>query len=171
MTRLQYGGNQCPGVHAAGDVSRDVLLVAAAVAEGARQRAANQQGVLAPRRILRLRTPALFLPDFRIPAQHGSLERVISCARMAISSCVSSRSNLSRRDRQKVRSRCSTMTSTTAMLSSSVSPLLSQRPCPEVLPSIRLWLGARALPMKGEHQAASFVDSLASLAIGSESGR
>ena len=52
-----------------------------------------------------------------------------------------------------------------------VSPPLSQRPCPEVLPSIRLWLGARALPMKGEHQAASFVDSLASLAIASESGR
>ena len=67
------------------------------------------------------------------------------------------------------------MTSTTAMLSSSVSPLLSQRPCPEVLPSICLWLGATEdrsaharYQINGEQQAASFVDSLASLAIDSE---
>jgi hypothetical protein len=75
-------------------------------------------------------TAASVLKDHEFVHSVSRHNRLISWARMTISSWESSRSSLSRWDRQNSGSRRSTMTSTTAMLSFSVPPPLYHRPCP-----------------------------------------
>ena len=54
MTDPDTEETSVPGVYVAGDVSRDVLLVAVAIAEGAQAAVAINKAFLAPRRILRV---------------------------------------------------------------------------------------------------------------------